>query len=100
MEWKKKNVILFRKSQNTVMSWLYVVLVLLRPMMVITQKITSLAFEIHDGKASVCFLCVCACASVVERKVTDVTEVKMPVQFSHEFKNGSHGQHFQASSQF
>lgn len=25
-----------------------------RPMMVITQKITSMAFEIHDGKSSVC----------------------------------------------
>uniref|UniRef100_A0A3P8YA24 Membrane bound O-acyltransferase domain containing 2a n=1 Tax=Esox lucius TaxID=8010 RepID=A0A3P8YA24_ESOLU len=30
------------------------------PMMVITQKITSLAFEIHDGETCVC-VCVCVC---------------------------------------
>lgn len=29
--------------------------------MVITQKITSLAFEIHDGKISVCVFNVCVC---------------------------------------
>ena len=33
--------------------------------MVITQKITCMAFEIHDGKTSVFFpVCVCVCVSV------------------------------------
>lgn len=36
-----------------------------RPMMVITQKITSLAFEIHDGKTS------------IRVEVADVTEVTL-----------------------
>ena len=89
------------------MSWLCVVLLLVRPMMVITQKITSLAFEIHDGKASISMSLiivyvfpVCVCVFFVEKKVADVTEVKMQVQFSHEFKSRSHGPLFQASSQF
>ena len=67
--------------------------------MVITQKITSLAFEIHDGKTSikvslkhVCFQCVCVCilCEVEKKKVADTTEVKM-VQFTSEFPNRSHG---------
>lgn len=60
--------------------------------MVITQKITSLAFEIHDGKTSVCvrvcLLSLSVCASILFAK--HVTEVKM-VYFSFEFPKRSHG---------
>ena len=41
----------------------FCLMLFIRPMMVITQKITSLAFEIHDGKTSikVSLKCVCVC---------------------------------------
>lgn len=42
--------------------------------MVITQKITSMAFEIHDGK--------CVFVYHLEGEVPDMREVKMPVWFS------------------
>lgn len=50
--------------------------------MVITQKITSMAFEIHDGKTCVgfCF------SSSLETKVPDVAEVKVPLRVSGDFR--------------
>lgn len=46
-----------------------------RPMMVITQKITSMAFEIHDGKTSV--FSVGVCVHLLRRRKTTSLKCQM-----------------------